>query len=105
MSALLCGLVDLAPLLVLNVIKRRVCESVVIHGRIEYPHTVLQLLAPCPHEIAVHQNFLDVLCRLLDARDLLTLLRRCHRVVAFRDGRPRAVLAICNDLREIFQGV
>ena len=66
---------------------------------------MLQLLASRPHEIAVHQNFLDVLCRLLDARDLLTLLRRCHRVVAFRDGRARAVLAICNNLREVFQGV
>ena len=66
---------------------------------------MLQLLAPCPHEIAVHQNFLDVLCRLLDARDLLTLLRRCYRIVSFRDGWPRAVLAISYDLREVFQGV
>jgi hypothetical protein len=35
-----------------------------------------------------------VLCGLLDTSHVLALLRRCYRMVAFRDGRPRAVLTI-----------
>ena len=105
MSALLVGVVDLDCVLVLHGIQSRVCEPVAIHGGIDDAHAMLQLLAPRPHEVAVHEDFLDVLCRLLDACHVLALLRRCYRMVAFRDGWPRTVLAVCNDFREVFQGV
>ena len=105
MSALLVGVIDLHRLLVLHGIQCRACESVIVHGSINDAHAMLQLLAPCPHEVAVHEDFLDVLCGLLDASYVLALLRRCYRMVAFWDGRPRAVLAVSNDLREVFQGV
>ena len=94
MTALLVGVVDLDRVLVLHGIQCRVCEPVAIHGSIDYAHAILQLLAPCPHEVAVHEDFLDVLCGLLDTSHVLALLRRCYRMVAFRDGRPRAVLTI-----------
>ena len=74
MSALLVGVVDFDHVLVLHGIQSRVCEPVAIHGGIDDAHAVLQLLAPRPHEVAVHEDFLDVLGRLLDACHVLALL-------------------------------